>query len=194
MFFRQSNIDELYHLLTFDPPKEPNDDKVLRIENSRASSEKVFQIPIAEDIEMNKILIKTLILEQLPKAKIFECSNGEIALKTLKNHPIDLVIMDVKMPVMDGLTATRKIRAYERLMGTTTPIIGLTADALKEEKEKCLEAGMEEFLNKPIQPQLLIELIEKYPLKITKNGVSEKKISQNPLKKQSFLTKRPYYN
>jgi CheY-like chemotaxis protein len=60
--------------------------------------------------------------------------------------------MDIHMPEMDGLEATRKIRAIEGTAGPRTPIIALTADAFVQQKEKCIEAGMDEFLTKPLDP------------------------------------------
>lgn len=127
-------------------------------------NDKTYDILIAEDIDMNMLLIKTLILQQLPMARIFECKNGDIAYKTYKTQPIDLVFMDVQMPKMDGITATKLIRAHEQDVNKRTPIIALTAGALKEEKENCMNAGMDEFLTKPVQSDVLISIIEKYLL------------------------------
>lgn len=186
------NLEDLLYFLIHASPKVLHEEISFTDDSPRSSSEKVFQILVAEDIEMNMILIKTLILQQLPKAKIYECSNGEIAMKTFKNHSIDLIFMDVQMPVMDGLTATRKIREYEQISGKTTPIIALTAGALKEEKEKCLLAGMDEFLTKPVQPQFLVNIIEKYLLespleeKISEHTIQEDK-EENIFDKQALL-------
>ncbi|MGY6522951.1 MAG: PAS domain-containing protein [Mongoliitalea sp.] len=133
--------------------------------------ESSYNILIAEDIDMNLLLIKTLVLQQLPKARIFECKNGDIAFKTFKTQKIDLVFMDVQMPKMDGIEATKGIRAYEaKLSKKRTPIIALTAGALKEERENCLNAGMDEFLTKPVQSDILIKVIEKYLLNLDKDS------------------------
>lgn len=183
------NTEDLFYYLTHKSPK-VHKEEIAHLEDSpRSRSEKVFQILVAEDIEMNMILIKTLILQQLPKAKIYECTNGEIAMKTFKNHPIDLIFMDVQMPIMDGLTATRKIREYEQITGGSTPIIALTAGALKEEKEKCLQAGMDEFLTKPVQPLYLVKIIEKYLLDSTteENPFENAKEEENIFDKQALL-------
>ncbi len=73
---------------------------------------------------------------------------------------IDLVIMDVHMPEMDGLAATMAIRAQERPGGAHLPIIAATACAMKGDKEKCLQAGMDSYLSKPIQTQQLMDAIQ----------------------------------
>jgi CheY-like chemotaxis protein len=70
--------------------------------------------------------------------------------------------MDVQMPVMDGLLATEKIREIEQETGIHVPIIALTAGALKEEEQKCHEAGMDDFMTKPFKQQLVREILEKH--------------------------------
>ncbi|UJP64507.1 PAS domain-containing protein [Mongoliitalea daihaiensis] len=160
-------------------------------------SDTSFNILIAEDIDMNMLLIKTLILQQLPKARIFECKNGEIAFKTYKTQSIDLIFMDVQMPKMDGIAATKEIRKYEKLRDEKTPIIALTAGALQEERNNCLQAGMDEFLTKPVQSEVLIKVIEKYLLKVDKiqeddptiqTKVKEMPESNSPLfEKEEFM-------
>ena len=83
-------------------------------------------------------------------------ANGQEAIRALENAPYDLVFMDVQMPVMDGFEATRLIRS-----GTTgcpkprIPIIAMTAHAMKGDRERCLEAGMDDYVSKPISPQAL---------------------------------------
>ena len=148
--------------------------------------ESSFNILIAEDIDMNMLLIKTLILQQLPQARIFECKNGEIAFKTYKTQSIDLIFMDVQMPKMDGIAATQAIRAYEQESNKRTPIIALTAGALKEERENCLNAGMDEFLTKPVQSDILIKVIEKYLLALDKptSLITPVQVAATPVKEQ----------
>ena len=74
----------------------------------------------------------------------------------------DLVLMDVQMPEMDGLQATQAIRKNERKTGKHIPIIAMTAHAMVGDMERCLEAGMDDYITKPIRPQQLAELMERY--------------------------------
>jgi CheY-like chemotaxis protein len=89
------------------------------------------------------------------------CENGESAVQKFMTGRYDLVLMDMQMPVMDGYTATKAIRQWEAAHGTpATPIIALTAAALKEERQKTFEAGCTTFLAKPIKKATLLETIE----------------------------------
>lgn len=115
----------------------------------------VFQILIAEDYELNMLLIKTLLGKTLPNAVLHEAKTGEAVLTFLASNAVDLIFMDVHMPLMDGLTATKNIRKLEQGSGKRVPIIALTAGALMEEREKCMDSGMDDFLSKPIDPMLL---------------------------------------
>jgi CheY-like chemotaxis protein/HPt (histidine-containing phosphotransfer) domain-containing protein len=90
--------------------------------------------------------------------------NGREALVALERERFDLVLMDVQMPEMDGLGATAAIRRREGLAGGHVPIIGLTAHAVKGYQERCLEAGMDAYVTKPIQVQELFAAIEKLGL------------------------------
>ena len=121
-------------------------------------------ILIAEDVEMNMKLIKTLIAKLVPKAKIYQAKTGKEAINLYKQHNIGLILMDVQMPEIDGLEATRIIRKFEidRRKSKQTPIIALTAGAYNQDKEKCFKAGMVGFLAKPIVVKELIEMLEKY--------------------------------
>ncbi len=88
---------------------------------------------------------------------------GAIACEMFAARPYDLVLMDRQMPVMDGLTATRKIRAWEQANGRPpTPIIALTASALKGDREMCLAAGCTAFLTKPIKQEVLLQAIREH--------------------------------
>ena len=84
-----------------------------------------------------------------------EAKNGLIALEMLKENDYDLILMDVRMPIMDGFEATKFIRANFKPPKSNTPIIALTANAIKGDDEKCIQAGMNDYLSKPFQPETL---------------------------------------
>jgi len=89
-------------------------------------------------------------------------ANGEEALKSLETIPYDLVLMDVQMPVMDGLEATRRLRGHTQPALNTIPIIAMTAHALQGDREQCLAAGMNDYICKPVMPSALAEALEKW--------------------------------
>jgi CheY-like chemotaxis protein len=89
--------------------------------------------------------------------------NGQIGLEQCMAGQYDLVLMDVQMPVMDGLTATRAIRAWERAnFRPPTPIVALTANAMAADVQQCLEAGCTSHLAKPIKKPVLLEALRRY--------------------------------
>jgi len=119
-------------------------------------------ILVVDDVQLNVFLSRTLISKIIPDAIVVEAFDGDDALeKAKKSHP-DLILMDVQMPVKDGYTATREWREYEKAFGLHTPIVALTAGAIKGEREKCLSAGMDDYLSKPISPSALAEMLHKY--------------------------------
>ena len=91
-------------------------------------------------------------------------NNGEEAVAMAEKEVIDLMLMDVQMPRMNGYEATEKIRKMEATTGSRKPIIGLTANAMKGDKEKCLQSGMDAYLTKPIIKEDLYKLIESFML------------------------------
>ena len=111
--------------------------------------DQTINILIAEDNPVNQFLAKTIIQKVLPKANIVVAEDGEKAVKIYRSMPLDLVFMDIQMPVMSGFDATKKIRSLED-SDTHIPIIALTARALKGERERCLDAGMDDYITKPI--------------------------------------------
>ena len=112
------------------------------------------RVLVVDDVEINTFLAK-MCLEGW-KATVDVAHNGKAAIQKIKNYPYDIVLMDMQMPEMDGLTATRYIR---KALHNDLPIIALTANALKEEEEACLEAGMNDFVAKPFEEMVLLRKI-----------------------------------
>jgi CheY-like chemotaxis protein len=88
--------------------------------------------------------------------------DGVEAIDAASRGDFDLILMDVQMPVMDGLTATRRIREMEDAGGRRIPIIAMTANVLPEQVARCLEAGMDDHIGKPIDPAALIETLSRW--------------------------------
>lgn len=116
---------------------------------------------LVEDNPDNRLLVKAY-LKTLPII-IDEAENGMQAVEMFQKQDYDLVLMDVQMPVMDGHEATRRIRRFESEQArAATPIIALTAHAIKEEIDKCLAAGCDSHLSKPIKKAVLVDTLERY--------------------------------
>jgi signal transduction histidine kinase/DNA-binding response OmpR family regulator len=117
-------------------------------------------ILLAEDNAVNQ----KLAIRLLEKRGYFVTvvGDGQAALRQIENRSFALVLMDVQMPVMDGLTATQAIRSLEKRSGGHIPIIAMTAHALKSDEERCLAAGMDAYISKPIYGAQLYSLIERF--------------------------------
>jgi PAS domain S-box-containing protein len=141
-------------------------------------------ILIAEDNDTNMLLTKSIAKKAVPSAKIIEAVNGREAVDLVeKAHP-DLVLMDIQMPEMDGNQATAAIREMNRKKGSNpVTVIGLTAGAFKEEKEKSLEAGMDDFITKPIDIKRLQEVVQNY---LKKNPAERRETEAEHFDKTAF--------
>ncbi|MCI0457432.1 MAG: response regulator, partial [Gemmataceae bacterium] len=117
----------------------------------------VLRVLLAEDNAVNQVVAAEM-LKQLGH-EVVVASNGKEALETLARQPCDLVFMDVQMPEMDGFEATAALRAQEQQTGQHIPVIAMTAHAMKGDRERCLEAGMDSYVAKPIQPAGLRQAI-----------------------------------
>jgi CheY-like chemotaxis protein len=116
-----------------------------------------LQILLAEDNVINQRLAVRL-LEKLGH-KVVVAQSGCEALEKLQEQVFDLALMDIQMPEMDGFTATETIRQRERNTGSHIPIIAMTAHAMKGDRERCLAAGMDGYIAKPISQEELIRII-----------------------------------
>ena len=122
---------------------------------------RAFKILIVDDIKANILTAKAIISKQGYQTD--SASNGIQAVEKVKTNKYDLIFMDCRMPVMDGYEASREIRAYEALGKlTATPIIAMTGNAFKSDRQACKKAGMDDLIPKPVNPQALIELVEEY--------------------------------
>lgn len=124
------------------------------------SPEKSLRILLAEDNKMNQKVAAKMLEKMGHKVTIAE--NGIVALEMYNAKSFDLILMDGNMPEMDGLEATQKIRELEAEGSYKIPIIALTANAMKGDRERFLEAGMDEFLTKPFKKKDLVEVIEQF--------------------------------
>ncbi len=118
------------------------------------------KVLLAEDEPISRILIETL-LEQAG-LHIDVAENGKQAVEEALTGKYQAILMDVQMPVMDGLEATREIRNHERQHGGHLPIIALTAHAMHGDREKCLQAGMDDYLTKPLGKSELFDVLTRY--------------------------------
>jgi signal transduction histidine kinase/DNA-binding response OmpR family regulator len=129
------------------------------LQDARDPSEVLFVL-LAEDNLVNQRLA-TRLLEKRGH-RVVVAANGREALEAIGKQAFDLVLMDVQMPDMDGLEATARIREAEKMTGKHQPVVALTAHAMKGDEEKCLAAGMDGYLVKPIRPQELDDILEKH--------------------------------
>ncbi len=125
-----------------------------------------LKILVVDDHESNRHLATTILKKRGHTCK--EATNGEEAVKAARRERFDVILMDVQMPVMDGFFATQAIRELERREGRHTPIVAMTAHAMRGDREKCLSQGMDAYIAKPLRPSELVALVESL------TGVDEK--------------------
>jgi two-component system sensor histidine kinase/response regulator len=123
-----------------------------------APTERRLRVLLAEDNAVNQRLALRLLEKQ--GHTVVVAGNGREAVEATAREPFDLVLMDVQMPELDGLEATALIRAREQTHGGHVPILALTAHAMKGDRERCLEAGMDGYLSKPIQTQEFVRAVD----------------------------------
>lgn len=114
------------------------------------------RILVAEDEETNFLFIEAILEDT--KVNLLWAKNGLEAIQKFKENEVDLILMDIKMPEMDGLTATSEIRKISKQV----PIIAQTAYAMSEDKNKCMYAGCNDYLTKPINHRLLLNTIDRF--------------------------------
>ncbi len=130
-----------------------------------------LRVLVAEDNVINQRLVSRLLEKR--GHQVVVAANGREALEALERQSFDIVLMDLQMPELDGFEATAALRAREAGHGTHLPVIALTAHAMKGDRERCLAAGMDGYLSKPIRPQELDELLELHTKRFAMNTVPD---------------------
>ncbi|MGQ7853119.1 ATP-binding protein [Pedobacter sp. WC2501] len=139
-------------------------DTDLPVEPKLVLSDDLFsgkRILIVDDNEMNRLVASTILLNFGPQIMVAE--SGEVALEMVDKEDFDLILMDIQMPVLNGYDTTRLLRDG----GYKGPIIALTASAISGEREKCIAAGMDDYITKPINEELFVKVIDKWMVKKT---------------------------
>ena len=126
--------------------------------HSLQESPQRLRILLAEDNAVNRELTTRILAKR--GHLVVVAVNGKLALEALETQAFDLILMDVQMPEMDGFEATAAIRKREASAGTHIPIIAMTAHAMKGDRERCLQAGMDGYISKPVQADELLKLVE----------------------------------
>jgi two-component system sensor histidine kinase/response regulator len=137
-----------------------------------------LRVLLVEDNAVNQLLAVRLLEKRGHSVTL--AGNGKEALAALEKDSFDLVFMDVQMPVMDGFKATAAIRKKEKQSGNHLPIIAMTAHAMVGDKERCLQAGMDDYITKPIRLQELDESLKRFSVAASKLAVLETPAQKRP--------------
>lgn len=119
-----------------------------------------FELLVVEDNPVNMMLAKSILRKIVPKSRVHEAHDGGEAIAFCERQIPDLIMMDIQMPVLNGYEATKAIRGLQGF--SKVPIMALTAGTVKGEKEKCLEAGMNDFVAKPVVEETILTMLEKW--------------------------------
>ena len=152
-------------------------------EPAAVASAQAFALPplrvlLAEDTAVNQKLARVLLEKAGHQVEV--AGHGREALDKLKGKEFDLVLMDVQMPEMDGLEATKTIRARERLSGGHMPVVALTAHAMRGDRQRCLDAGMDEYVAKPLRREALFAAMSRALAKATTQAPTEPTAARTP--------------
>jgi CheY-like chemotaxis protein len=132
----------------------------LKLKETKHKELKDIKILLVEDNVINQKI--TLLTLQPLVSNIDTAKNGKEALDKFGTSNYDLILMDIQMPIMSGLVAAEKIRALEASTNAHIPIIAITANAMLGDKERCISAGIDDYISKPFQPAALIEIIRRF--------------------------------
>jgi two-component system sensor histidine kinase/response regulator len=153
-------LQALLTTLAQPPPQPAAEKRTLVTRHSLRESRREVRVLLAEDNATNRRLFIRLLEKH--GYTVLVASNGREALDALEKESVDLVLMDVQMPEVDGLEATAAIRVREKVTGLHIPVIAMTAHAMKGDRERCLAAGMDDYLTKPVQTADLLRTLERF--------------------------------
>ena len=136
--------------------KDANKENILDSEETKKVPKRVL---VVEDIQSNFFLVSSILKN---KCQLLHAPNGLEAVEIVRTQPVDLVLMDMKMPVMDGLQATSAIRNLNKPGAHSIPIIAMTANAFKDDIQRCLDAGMNMHMSKPVNMEKLLKALAKF--------------------------------
>ncbi|WP_166820043.1 response regulator [Thalassoroseus pseudoceratinae] len=139
------------------------------------ANQQSMQILLTEDNAVNQKLAVKLLEKR--GHRVIVAGNGKEAIHALDQQEFDIILMDVQMPEMDGFETTQTIRKREQQTGGRIPIVAMTAFAMKGDRERCIAAGMDGYISKPLQPSELFEMVESYPIRDSAETKSPLKLS-----------------
>ncbi|MGF7185864.1 PAS domain S-box-containing protein [Desulfitispora alkaliphila] len=148
-------------------------ENLFSVENASEKNKKIneellgLNVLLVEDIYTNQEIAREILEQESLQVTVAE--NGSEALECIRKHNYDVILMDMQMPIMDGYKATKQIRALTDVEKKNIPIIALTAHAMAGDKERCLEAGMNDYISKPFNPEELLAKISAW-VGITNNN------------------------
>ncbi|MBC7966994.1 MAG: PAS domain-containing protein [Fuerstia sp.] len=180
---KQSELFDLIVNITGDVGRRRETEPVAVPESSKAM--RALKILLAEDNLMNQKLATGILARHGHQLTI--ANNGLEAVEAYQAEPFDVILMDVQMPVMDGFAATAAIRELEKVNLTKTPIVAMTAHALKGDRERCLAAGMDEYLSKPIRAKQLAAILETLMLDEPSQTTSPSRVRSASLPSDSLI-------
>jgi CheY-like chemotaxis protein len=168
-FYLDFDVSLRKHLIE---PDIEEKDKDAEKENPNPETKRELKILLAEDHPINQ-KVAQMHLKKLGHT-VETADNGKIALEMYTKNAYDLIFMDIQMPEMDGIESTRRIREFESEIGEKNPItiIALTANAMKGDKEECINAGMNEYMSKPFKPAELKRVLSEIENSIFKDKES----------------------
>ena len=142
-------------------PQAINPDSIKAMENNRARTvqKKNTRVLLVEDNKVNQ-KVGVALLNKIG-CRVDAVDNGKYAVKKIRNENYDLVFMDCEMPVLDGFETTSEIRAMKE-PGCSVPIIAITANAMKDDEQRCIAAGMDDYISKPVSREMLVKMINKH--------------------------------